>query len=103
LWRDLWPAIPKSDQTASWFGVLNMPAGLEANLLWATGKERAFVVGGKGNSYMSQGIYSSKEDALEGLEHYLDVFVSEATRIGRLEAAGTGTAGGSAGSLATEF
>jgi len=48
-----------------------MPAGLEANLLWATGKERAFVVGGKGNSYMSQGIYSSKEDALEGLETWL--------------------------------
>jgi hypothetical protein len=33
LWRDLRPAIPKSDQTASWFGVLNMPSDLEANLL----------------------------------------------------------------------
>jgi hypothetical protein len=36
-----------------------------------TGKEWAFVVSGKGNSYMSQGIYSSKEDALEGLETWL--------------------------------
>ena len=71
LWRDLGPAIPKSDQTASWFGVLNMPEGLEADLFWVTGKEWAFLIRGKGTSYMSQGIYSSKEAALEELKSWL--------------------------------
>jgi hypothetical protein len=71
LWRDLGPGIPRSDQTASWFRVLNMPEGLEADLFRVTGKEWAFLVRGKGTSYMSKGIYSTKEPALEGLKTWL--------------------------------
>jgi len=47
LWRDLGPGVRESDASASWFRVLNMPKDLEADLFWATGKQRAFIVRGK--------------------------------------------------------
>jgi hypothetical protein len=71
LWRDLGPGITRSDQSASWFRVSNMPEGLEADLFWVTGKQWAFIFRGRGTSYMSKGIYSSKECALEGLKKWL--------------------------------
>jgi len=71
LWRDLGPGIARSDQSASWFRVSNMPEGLEADLFWVTGKQWAFIFRGRGTSYMSKGIYPSKERALDGLKKWL--------------------------------
>ena len=71
LWRDLGPGIARSDQSASWFRVSNMPEGLEADLFWVTGKQWAFIFRGRGTSYMSKGIYPSKECALDGLKKWL--------------------------------
>jgi hypothetical protein len=71
LWRDLGPGVPKSDQSASWFRVSNMPEGQEADLFWVTGKEWAFLFRSNGTSYMSKGTYPSKEAALVGLKNWL--------------------------------
>jgi len=44
---------------------------LDADLISVTAKQWAFMVRGKGISYMSTQAYSSKESALEGLEAWL--------------------------------
>jgi hypothetical protein len=73
LWQGVAPRLSRSEETASWFEVNNLPKGCEAeaHLILRSAGQWVFLFHGKGVNYLSRVIYPSKEDALGGLKAWL--------------------------------